>query len=146
MTPIDDALQAALAAEQRIVFGYGVLGPHLAPARRPAAHAAQAAHEQLRDRAIAALTAVHVPPAAGQVDYPDLYAVRSAATALRRAIALEEAGATAWRFLYTKSSAPNASTALRRLAQDGLTGCAVRATQWRVALGDPTPTVPFPGI
>lgn len=145
MSPIDDALQAALAVEHRIVFGYGALGPRLPASAQPTARTAQAAHESLRESAIAALTSDHVSPVRAQTDYPDLYPA-DATAAVRLAIALESQGASAWRSVYAQCSAPGASTSFRGLAQDALTGCAVRATRWRVAAAVRPVTVPFPGI
>ena len=145
MSPVDDALQAALAVEHRIVFGYGSLGPRLSGGARASAHAAQAAHEVLRDRATAALIAVHLQPVVSQTDYPDLYPADQRA-ALRLAVALETEATRAWRFVYAQSSASGAATALRGLAQDALTASAVRATRWRMSAGARTATVAFPGI
>jgi hypothetical protein len=151
VSPIDDALQAALAVEHRIVFGYGALGPRLPASAQPTAHTAQAAHESLRDSAISALAAAHVSPLLAQTDYPDLYPA-DATAAVRLAIALESEGAGAWRSVYAQSSAAGArgsagaGNSLRGLAQDALTGCAVRAARWRVAASVRPVTVPFPGI
>jgi hypothetical protein len=142
-----DAWQGALAAEHEAVFGYGLLGPLLAPARRGDARDAQAAHIALRNATGEALTAAGQKPVPSQADYPALYPVTSAKAAIALAITLEAAAAAAWRYFYAElADDSTSSAALRAQAQAALTSCAVRATQWRIAAGDSTPTVAFPGI
>jgi Domain of unknown function (DUF4439) len=143
MGTLDVAWQAALAAEQRAVFGYGLLGPRLSDAAdRAAAHVDQAAHALLQAQTAAALAASSQEPDEPAADYPDLYPVRDASAARALALRLEEQSAAAWRYLYATAAAatgPSAAT-VRRQAQGGLIGSAVRALRWR---GRP---VPFPGI
>lgn len=154
-----DAWQAALAAEQRARFGYGVLGPQLAAPTLELARAAQSAHEELIATTSAAMSAAGVAPNPPAADYPDLYPVNSATAAKALAIRLEDAAARAWRFAYAtaagNSSAgqPSAGApanpierSVLTLAQRALIDSAVRETQWRLQLGTGTPTVPFPGI
>jgi Domain of unknown function (DUF4439) len=143
MGALDTAWQAALVAEQRAVFGYGVLGPRLAAAAdRAAARTEQAAHVVLQAQAAAALAAAGQEPAAPAADYPDLYPVRDPNAARALALRLEEESAAAWRYLYAVAAATAGSSAAaaRREAQAALIGSAVRALRWR---GRP---VPFPGI
>lgn len=143
MGSLEAAWQAALAAEQRAVFGYALLGPKLSDAvDRAVARIDQSAHELLEMQTAAALTAAGQEPAEPAADYPDLYPVRDATAAKALALRLEEQSAAAWRFLYAAAAAAtglSAATA-RRQAQAGLIGSAVRALGWR---GRP---VPFPGI
>jgi hypothetical protein len=146
------AWQQALAAEQRAVFGYGLLGPRLADDSAVGlAHDCQSAHEQLRDAAAAAITGSGRQPAAPASDYPDLYPVNSASAAGRLAVRLEEDAASAWRYVYAvaaaaASDASAGSGSLRRTAQAALTASAVRATRWRLTIGVSPPVVAFPGI
>lgn len=140
MSALTAAWQAALAAEQRAVFGYGTLGPRLAAPDEQQAVACSDAHEALRDattQAIASAGLVPVPPSA---DYPDLYPT-GAAAARAQAVRLEDGCAAEWRFLYLQAASTTGrlATTLRRTAQQALTASAVRAAQWR---GTPTP---FPG-
>jgi hypothetical protein len=160
LTALDDAVgdawQRALAAEQRAVFGYGLLGPHLSGADETAlARRCQAEHETVEDHTAAAMSDVGRTPAAAAVDYPDLYPVSDARSARALAIRLEQEAATAWRFLYAVTASvaqvadrePQAPPAgLRAAAQQALTASAVRGTRWRVAAGTPAPTVAFPGL
>lgn len=139
----DVGWQAALVAEQRAVFGYGLLGPKLSDvADRAAARADQAAHVAVQTQTAAALTALGQQPVEPAADYPDMYPVRDETTARALAQRLEEESAAAWRYLYAAAAAATGSSATtaRQQAQAGLIGSAVRALRWR---GRP---VPFPGI
>jgi Domain of unknown function (DUF4439) len=146
--PVVDAYQAALAAEQRAAFGYAALGPRLRAAGQSLARSDQAAHEELRDRSAAALTAAGVSPVPPQSDYPGLYPPTRELPTL--AADLEDGCAAAWRYLYLQAaSGPAADPALRavrRAAQQGLTASALRGTRWRVRAGSARPVPPFPGI
>jgi len=148
-TPWEAAWQAALAAEQQAVFGYALLGPRLTAAAEVArARTCQDAHQQLQDATTVALVRARLQPVAPLADYPSLYPVPDARAARRLAVRLENDAATAWRYLYAQAAAMRPSTpdlaarraAIRTQAQQALSGCAVRAVQWRGA------PVPFPGI
>jgi uncharacterized protein DUF4439 len=143
MDALELAWQAALVAEQRAVFGYGLLGPRLSDvADRAAARTDQVAHVTVEAQTAATVTAAGQQPAEPAADYPDLYPVRDATAARALALRLEEQSAAAWRYLYATAASttnPSAATA-RRQAQANLIGSAIRAMRWR---GRP---VPFPGI
>lgn len=147
--PLTDAWQAALAAEQRAVFGYGLLGAHLhGSPRLSLAVSCSDAHEALRDATAQTLVEAGVtaqPPAA---DYPDLYPVAGPVAAMTLALRLEQECAAAWRYLYALAaqdpSAP--SRAVRVTAQAALIASAVRAVQWRAILTPTAPSVAFPGL
>ncbi|MDT4938991.1 MAG: hypothetical protein QOG80_2662 [Pseudonocardiales bacterium] len=148
MSALDDAWQAALAAEHQAVFGYGLLGPRLTgPTERGLARDCQAAHEALRDATASALRAAGQTPVDPAADYAGLYPVPAAPAARRLAIRLEADAATAWRFLYARAAElGDAGSRTRASAQQALMQSAVRATRWRRTAGDATPTVAFPGI
>ena len=146
MTAVVVAWQAALAAEHRAVFGYGLLGPHLTGAQQVLAVTSSDAHEQLRNQTAAALTRAGVTPVAAAVDYPDLYPVTDAASARRAAVGLEDGCAAAWRYLYLQAAGETPDPVARTAAQQGLTASAVRAAQWRVLSTPAAATDPFPGI
>lgn len=143
------AWQAALAAEQRAAFGYGLLGAHLHGSPRLAlAVGCSNAHEQLRDATAEAIAAAGLTPAAPAADYPDLYPVTSAARALALAPRLEDACAAAWRYLYAVAAGtpgPAART-LRAGAQTALSASAVRAVRWRKLTDPSAAAVAFPGV
>jgi len=149
MTELGDAWQRALAAEQQAVFGYALLGPHLATGvAGELAHTCQSAHEALRDKTTVAVTAAGSVPSPPAADYPSLYPVPDARSAQRLAIRLEQDAASAWRYLYAVAAdatgAPPA--AARTAAQAGLTASAVRATRWRLLVNPAAASVAFPGI
>jgi hypothetical protein len=144
---LTEAWQRALAAEQEAVFGYGVLGPHLAKGDLPLAYECVSAHEDLRDATVIALTAARQTPVSPQADYPSLYPVTDPASARRLAVRLEDDCATAWRYLYLQAASARTSSAaaLRRSAQGGLTASAVRAVRWRGRVNPAQASTPFPG-
>ena len=137
------AWQAALVAEHEAVFGYGVLGPHLAGADQALAIACSNAHEQLRDRAEALLQAAGVQPDGPAADYPQLYPVTTPASARALGVRLEQGCAQAWRFLFVQAGLPLPE---RREAQHNLTASAVRASKWRVRIDPTNATEAFPGV
>ena len=141
-----DAWQAVLAAEHEAVFGYGLLGPQLPAAQQGAARDAQQAHIVLRNATAEAIAAAGQKPVPPQPDYPALYPANNAKAAIRAAITIETTASSAWRFFYAELATDSGSAVLRAQAQAALTSCAVRATRWRIAAGDSTPTIAFPGI
>jgi hypothetical protein len=148
MTALEDAWQAALAAEHQAVFGYGVLGPHLTGADQQLAVSSSDAHESLRDRTEATLAAARLTPDGPQADYPVLYPVPARTSALALAVRLEDDCASAWRFLYLRAASTSGQRAsqLRASAQTALTASAVRAARWRSIVTPSHATTPFPGI
>jgi len=150
VTALETAWQAALAAEQQAVFGYGLAGPHLtAAADVNRARADEAAHRTLQTSVSAQLVAAGLTPVAPQPDYPGLYPVANATAARRLAVRLEQNCATAWRYLYAalaEDGPTSPPTGLRATAQDSLTASAVRAVRWRKAAGVSPSTVAFPGV
>lgn len=144
-TPLDDAWQAALAAEHQAVFGYPLLGSRLTGADRQLAVACSDAHETLRDDTSAALAAAGLTPVAAAADYPALYPVPDARAARALAVRLEADCAAAWRYLYLQAASTPSRSALRGPAQTALTASAVRATRWRALTSTAQATTPFPG-
>lgn len=149
MSALSDAWQLALGAEQQAVFGYALAGAHLdTGTSSQLARTSQRAHETLRDKAVAAIIAAGGAPNQPPADYPSLYPVRDARSALRLTIRLENDAASAWRYLYAvgaqTTGAPSAVA--RTVAQAGLTASAVRATQCRVLVNPAAAGVAFPGI
>jgi hypothetical protein len=133
-------LPMALTAEHAAIFGYGVAGAHLTGAAQEAARAAETAHRARRDALVLLLagTPTSAPPAAPAYALP--FPVTDAASALRLAVHLEERTAAVWQRTLATTTGDQ-----RRLALDGLTDCAVRATRWRKLAGISPSTVPLPG-
>jgi hypothetical protein len=136
-----DALQAALAAEHAVIWGYAVVGGKVGADLRGQAREADTAHRGRRDATVGAIRRLGGNPAPTRASYRLPFPVTDRRTALRLAVHLEEGAAAAWRYVV---AATNEQT-LRRTAAAALTDAAVRATRWRRLVSPATPTVPFPG-
>jgi hypothetical protein len=146
---VTQAWQGALAAEQRAVFGYGLVGAHLRAYAELVRRCARE-HQDGAGRCRLALRARGAEPVPPAADYPQLYPVADAAQALALAARLEQECASAWRYLYATAArarpAAQRGPADRAAAQAQLNASAVRATRWR-RIADPAhATVPFPGL
>jgi Domain of unknown function (DUF4439) len=103
--PIAIAWQQALAAEYAAAFGYGALGPRLVdPAQIALARSSQQAHSDLVAQSQSQLTAAGLTPVAPAASYPLPYPVADAATARQLALRLEDATASAWRYLFATAA------------------------------------------
>jgi Domain of unknown function (DUF4439) len=129
------ALRLALAAEQTAVYGYGVLGAHLAGQAQRSATADWIAHQVARDRLEALLRSLGVVPAAAAVAYRLPAPVRTPAEARSLAVLLEERVAAAYLSVVALSD-----RRLRALGAERVRQSALRAASWRGA------TVAFPGL
>lgn len=117
------ALQAALAAEQAIVYGFGIVGSHLPLAVQPALQAILVSHEQRRDQLADLIRQLGGEPVAPRIAYRLPFRVESAASARRLAHHLESGGAgAAWDLV----AATTPESTGRRVGVDWLTA-AVRA-------------------
>ena len=140
-TPADDLMAAALRAEHAAIYGYGHVGARLDAATVGLAAGAEAAHRTRRDALALRLAGKGFQPPVSEPAYALPSPVTDQPSALRLAILIEERTAVAWRTLLSQVDGED-----RRLAADGLTDCAVRATRFRKAAGGGAPlTVPFPG-
>lgn len=133
-------LQAALAVEHQVVYGYGLVGAQLSGPPRHAALQRLAAHQLLRDRIAALLREVGLTPVAAQPAYALPYPVEDAGAALRLAVSLEEAAAgCAW----DVATAARAGGTARRLAVTTLADAATAASRWRLLVpGAADPALP----
>jgi hypothetical protein len=121
------ALQAALAAEQATIYGYGVAGAHLQGSDQQYAMTALNQHMLQRDRLMALITAMNATPVAALPAYQLPFAVNSETSARELAAQLEQGSAGAeWDLI--AASAPASS--LRSLAIGWLTNAAQRAAHW----------------
>ena len=133
------ALQAALAAENSAVYGYGVAGAHLAGARRAAAVRNWVAHQNARD-AVSAMLAARGQPVAAAAAYELPFDVHNAAAAVALATVLEDRLSAAYLGLVGLSD-----PALRALGARAVRTAALRAATWRgSALAFPGLDVPAP--
>lgn len=129
------ALQAALAGEHAVVYGYGVVGAQLSGAARRRAESAFDAHRTSRDELQSMLRARKAAPVAAAASYALPRPVTTARDAAVLATLLEERLAAVW-----ADAVVDLSGALRSLAIGGLRDAAVRAAYWRGG------SVPFPGL
>jgi hypothetical protein len=138
-----EALQAALAAEHAVVWGYGVVGSRADAALLPAVRAADSAHRGRRDATAALVRGLGAEPVTTEPSYALPFPVTTRGSALRLAVHLEDGDAAAWRYAVASTD----DRAVRRTALTALTDAAVRATRWRLLLpaGAAGATVPFPG-
>ena len=128
-----EALQAALAVEQEVVYGYGVVGARSRGASRRSAYAALRAHQQRRDDIAGYLRAAGVqpsPPAPGYVVPFDVIDQQSAG---RLGAVLEQASAgAAWDLV----AAAGAGSEIRQWTVDRLAATARWLDQWRLVAGE----------
>ena len=129
------ALQAALAAENAAIFGYGVAGAHLTGSRRAAAEQDWIGHNQARDTLAAMISARGAVPAAAQASYQLPFRVHDASSATRLAAYLEDGVTRAYLGLVAVSD-----QRLRRFGAMAMQGAAQRAAFWRGS------TQAFPGL
>jgi Domain of unknown function (DUF4439) len=129
------ALQAALAAEQAAIYGYGVVGAHLAGARRVSATADWTAHQVAADRLTAQLRARGATPAAAAAAYRLPHQVGTAVQAAALAVTLEDQVTSAYLGLVAL-----AAQSLRMLGAREVRAAALRAAAWRGR------SVAFPGL
>jgi len=135
VTGLADALKAEYAA----VYGYGVVGSHVAPELRTAAKQAENAHRRRRDQLLERLTAAGDTPPAAEPAYRLPFAVSDQAGAVKLGRHLEERVAAVWQATLGTTHGKD-----RKLALDALIDAAIRASRWRTAMGAPA-TVPLPG-
>jgi Domain of unknown function (DUF4439) len=129
------ALQSALAGEHAAIYGYGVVGAHLAGAARNRAVADYDRHRARRDELVALIRSRGDQPVASASTYTLPAAVTSTDDAVVLATLLEERLAAVW-----ADAVVALSGSLRALAIGGLRDAAVRAAAWRGG------SVPFPGL
>jgi Domain of unknown function (DUF4439) len=129
------ALQAALAAEDAAIFGYGVAGAHLSGSRKSAAEQDWTGHNEARDALTAMISALGASPVTGQAFYRLPFEVNDAASAVRLAAYLEEGVTRAYLGIVAVSDRQ-----LRTFGALAMQTSAERAAYWRGT------TEPFPGF
>jgi hypothetical protein len=129
------ALQAVLAAEHAVIYGYGVAGAHLEGAARRQAERGWTAHRARRDGLQERLSAAGENPAPPAPAYALPAPVDSERSARTLLALLEERLAAVW-----ADAVGDLAGQLRGLAVDGLSDSAVAAAQWRGT------SIAFPGL
>ncbi|HVS69215.1 MAG TPA: DUF4439 domain-containing protein [Mycobacteriales bacterium] len=121
------ALKQALATEQAVVYGYGVVGAHLSGKDRRIAAARLVTHQNLRDRISALIAAAGAVPPAALPAYRLPAPVTDAATARQLAAHLEDGAAGA---AWDLAASTAARSPARGVAVGWLTDAAVAAGHW----------------
>ncbi|MBW8798396.1 MAG: ferritin-like domain-containing protein [Streptomyces sp.] len=134
-TGVLEALQAALAAEQAAVYGYGVVGGQIGAQRLAEARSAYDAHRAGRDALAREVRDLGGTPVAASAAYALPFPVTDTATAVRLAAELEERVADVYSDLVRASSGERRGSAAAALRE-----AAVRAVRWS---GE---SVAFPGL
>jgi hypothetical protein len=129
------ALQAALAAENAAIFGYGVVGAHLTGSSQTAAGQDWTGHNQARDTLTAMISRLGAAPAAAQASYRLPFRVHDPASAMKLAAYLEDGVTQAYLGLVAVSD-----QRLRRYGALAMQQAAQRAAFWRGT------TQAFPGL
>ena len=129
------ALQAALAAENAAIFGYGVAGAHLTGSRQAAAEQDWTGHNQARDTLAAMISRLGAAPGPAQAFYQLPFRVHDAASAAALAAYLEDGVTRAYLGLVAVSD-----QRLRRFGALAMQGAAQRAAFWHGS------TQAFPGL
>ena len=143
MRDVVEPLQAVLAAEHAVVFGYGVVGAHLRGPDRRRASDELARHRDQRDALTSQLVALGAEPAQTAAAYELPHPVTSTDEARDLAAVLETRLAGVWAdavlALPARQRAEEAA-GLREQAIAGLQAAAVASATWRGG------SVPFPGL
>jgi len=129
------ALQAALAAEDAAIFGYGVAGAYLSGNRKSAAEQDWTGHNEARDSLAARISALGAAPVAAQAFYRLPFRVHDAASAAALAAYLEDGVTRAYLGLVAVSD-----QRLRTFGALAMQAAAERAAFWRGT------TEAFPGL
>jgi Domain of unknown function (DUF4439) len=135
MTTSVAALQAALAAEDAAIFGYGVAGAHLTGSSQAAAMRDWTGHNEARDALAAMISRLGATPAAAQASYQLPFPVHDAASARALAARLEDGVTRAYLGLVAVRDQQ-----LRHFGAIAMQGAAQRAAFWRGS------TEAFPGL
>ena len=129
------ALQAALAAENAAIFGYGVAGAHLSGTKLAAAEQDWTGHNQARDALAAMISELGAAPVAAAAFYQFPFAVQDAASAMALAAYLEDGVTRAYLGIVAVSD-----PRLRAFGALAMQHPAERAAYWRGS------TQAFPGL
>lgn len=142
MTPSQEAVSAAIAAEHSAIYLYGLIEAYAAPTRKAEVGKYVAEHRAQRDALSGVLTAggAQAPVAAPSYTPPE--PVVDPVTAARVAVVVEDDTAAAHRAVLSQGDGDG----VRHLGVTGLGAAAVRAARWRVALNTSPVAGPFPGI
>lgn len=136
------ALRDALGAEHAAVWVYGLASAFAEEQRvSSAVDEALAEHERLRDTAEKALHDVQRTPGPAAPAYDVGQEVDDQSSAIQALLTVEHDCQVGWRSVLENAQDPH----IRRMALDGLTTTATRATRWRLTIGEQPAAQTFPG-
>lgn len=136
-----DALQAALSAENMVVWAYGLSTAFVKGDNAKAVNTAAVNHRARRDVCQRVVRAAGVEPAPAQVGYRTPKPVTDENSAMELLAVAEGDAAGAWRALLERTE----DAALRGTGLDGLVYAAVNATHWRKLTGQVPSAAALPG-
>jgi Domain of unknown function (DUF4439) len=125
MTSSVSALQAALAAENAAIYGYGVVGAYLSGSLASTAQADWHAHLLARDSLQSMISALGATPVAASPAYSLPFTVNDSASAVRLAAYLETGVTSAYLGVVGV-----ADTSLRDFGAQAMRDPALRAARW----------------
>jgi Domain of unknown function (DUF4439) len=134
-TPAITALQAALAAEDAAIYGYGVAGAHLTGSSQAAAERFWTGHREDRDTLTTMITTQGATPVAALAFYDMPFPVHNGSTAMTLAADLEDGVTAAYLRLVALTDQK-----LRTFGALAMQAAAERAAYWRGS------TEAFPGL
>lgn len=137
----DGALAAALANEYAVIYGYGIVSAHCAPAVNDLVSSALSQHRHRRDQVIEMLKARSVTAPVAAAGYQLPMAVNNQVDAARLAARMENDTAVAWRAVLEQAQDPQD----RGFAVTALRQSAVLAARWNRVVGVWPITTAFPG-
>jgi hypothetical protein len=120
------ALQAALAAENAAIYGYGIAGAQLTGSQQIAAQRDWNLHREARGTLAAMITTLGAQPVPAEAAYRLPFPVHTAHAATALAVLLEDGVTAAYLGLVAVSAA-----SLRTFGALAMQACAERATSWR---------------
>ena len=129
------ALDAALAAEDAAIYGYGVAGAHLTGGRQAAAEQDWEGHNKARDTLTAMIYALGAQPVAAQAYYSLPFPVHDKTSAMALAARLEDGVTRAYLAIVAVSD-----QRLQDFGAMAMQSSAERAAYWRGS------TQAFPGL
>ncbi|HLS00231.1 ferritin-like domain-containing protein [Mycolicibacillus parakoreensis] len=141
MSPVDQALSAALDVEHGVIYGYGLVSAHSPFDVNDLVAAAMREHRDRRDELTDMLLGrgVDAPPAAPGYELP--ITLRTPTDAAQLAVRMERDAAVAWRAVLEQADTDGD----REFALRALSACAVTAARWNAVAGVSPVSEAFPG-
>lgn len=140
-TPYDNALCAALSNEHAVIYGYGIVSAHCAPAVSDMVTSALSQHRERRDQVIGMLAGRSVTAPVAAAGYQLPMPVNNQGDAARLAARMEKDTTVAWRAVVEQAQTPQD----RGFGVTALTQSAVLAARWNRVVGTWPITTAFPG-